>query len=84
MKSWISLTAKGTADKIKNGKQRCRRLDLDESKFCSSGEAFYKALLEEAAPYIIHLWPRGQAVKTSPFHGGNTSSNLVGVIFVAR
>ena len=22
----------------------------------------------------------GQAVKTSPFHGGNTSSNLVGVI----
>ena len=25
-------------------------------------------------------WLRGQAVKTSPFHGGNTSSNLVGVI----
>ena len=24
--------------------------------------------------------PHGQAVKTSPFHGGNTSSNLVGVI----
>ena len=23
--------------------------------------------------------PLGQAVKTSPFHGGNTSSNLVGV-----
>ena len=23
--------------------------------------------------------PHGQAVKTSPFHGGNTSSNLVGV-----
>ena len=23
----------------------------------------------------------GQAVKTSPFHGGNTSSNLVGVIW---
>ena len=27
------------------------------------------------------IWLRGQAVKTSPFHGGNTSSNLVGVIF---
>ena len=25
------------------------------------------------------IWPHGQAVKTSPFHGGNTSSNLVGV-----
>ena len=27
------------------------------------------------------LWPHGQAVKTSPFHGGNSSSNLLGVIF---
>ena len=27
----------------------------------------------------INIWLRGQAVKTSPFHGGNTSSNLVGV-----
>ena len=26
-----------------------------------------------------YRWPRGQAVKTSPFHGGNTSSILVGV-----
>ena len=26
------------------------------------------------------LWPRGQAVKTSPFHGGNTGSIPVGVI----
>ena len=25
--------------------------------------------------------PLGQAVKTSPFHGGNSSSNLLGVIF---
>ena len=25
------------------------------------------------------LWPRGQAVKTSPFHGGNTGSIPVGV-----
>ena len=26
------------------------------------------------------LWLRGQAVKTSPFHGGNTGSIPVGVI----
>ena len=26
------------------------------------------------------IWPRGQAVKTSPFHGGNTGSIPVGVI----
>ena len=28
------------------------------------------------------LWLRGQAVKTSPFHGGNTGSIPVGVISV--
>ena len=26
------------------------------------------------------VWPHGQAVKTSPFHGGNTGSIPVGVI----
>ena len=26
------------------------------------------------------IWPRGQAVKTPPFHGGNTGSSPVGVI----
>ena len=30
----------------------------------------------------ILIWLHGQAVKTSPFHGGNTGSNPVGVIFV--
>ena len=25
------------------------------------------------------VWPRGQAVKTPPFHGGNRSSILLGV-----
>ena len=29
------------------------------------------------------IWPRGQAVKTSPFHGGNTGSIPVGVSFYA-
>ena len=27
-----------------------------------------------------YIWLRGQAVKTSPFHGGNTGSIPVGVI----
>ncbi len=26
-----------------------------------------------------YIWPLGQAVKTPPFHGGNTGSNPVGV-----
>ena len=31
----------------------------------------------------IHLWPHGQAVKTSPFHGGNPGSIPGGVtIFI--
>ena len=30
--------------------------------------------------YCVRPRPHGQAVKTSPFHGGNTSSNLVGVM----
>ena len=29
--------------------------------------------------YRYHVWPGGQAVKTPPFHGGNTSSILVRV-----
>ena len=28
------------------------------------------------------LWLHGQAVKTSPFHGGNTGSIPVGVIYM--
>ena len=28
----------------------------------------------------FNMWPHGQAVKTSPFHGGNTGSIPVGVI----
>ena len=30
------------------------------------------------------IWLRGQAVKTSPFHGGNTGSIPVGVIYIRR
>ena len=29
---------------------------------------------------LVRVWLRGQAVKTSPFHGGNTGSIPVGVI----
>ena len=30
---------------------------------------------------LAAFWPRGQAVKTSPFHGGNRGPNPLGVIF---
>ena len=33
---------------------------------------------------VDELWLRGQAVKTSPFHGGNTGSIPVGVIFIIK
>ena len=36
----------------------------------------YKTVTQESD----RLRPRGQAVKTSPFHGGNTGSIPVGVI----
>ena len=31
--------------------------------------------------FLMKAWLHGQAVKTSPFHGGNTGSIPVGVIF---
>ena len=37
------------------------------------GSLFSKYIL------VIHKRPLGQAVKTPPFHGGNTGSNPVGV-----
>ena len=33
---------------------------------------------------LVRAWLRGQAVKTSPFHGGNTGSIPVGVILACR
>ena len=32
--------------------------------------------------FTVITWLRGQAVKTSPFHGGNTGSIPVGVTFL--
>ena len=34
--------------------------------------------------HSIRFWLRGQAVKTSPFHGGNTGSIPVGVISICQ
>ena len=31
------------------------------------------------SPHPDQLWPLGQVVKTSPFHGGNRGSNPLGV-----
>ena len=37
-------------------------------------------ILSKKNPFVwIIIWPLGQAVKTPPFHGGNTGSNPVGV-----
>ncbi len=36
------------------------------------------------AHHLHDLWPLGQAVKTPPFHGGNTGSNPVGVIGICQ
>src|SRR5699024_11484711 len=33
------------------------------------------------SPPSEYIWPVGQVVKTPPFHGGNTGSNPVRVIF---
>ena len=35
--------------------------------------------LLSAKDFLNNIWPLGQAVKTPPFHGGNTGSNPVGV-----
>ena len=43
---------------------------------------FYYDIIKSAArsgSAFYVFWPRGQAVKTSPFHGGNTGSIPVGV-----
>ena len=50
----------------------CRRLPLSQG-FESLALRQYTLL------YNYILWPLGQAVKTPPFHGGNTGSNPVGV-----
>ena len=34
--------------------------------------------------FSLEIWLHGQAVKTSPFHGGNTGSIPVGVIVVQK
>ena len=32
--------------------------------------------------FDLIIWPHGQAVKTSPFHGGNRGPNPLGVIVI--
>ena len=43
----------------------------------------YNSAVRRPFEVAVHfIRPHGQAVKTSPFHGGNSSSNLLGVIFL--
>ena len=44
---------------------------------CENGEGIKPSPLKQAKQGLRHV---GQVVKTPPFHGGNTSSNLVHVI----
>ena len=44
-------------------------------------ERYKRVRFTENRKAVDELWLRGQAVKTSPFHGGNTGSIPVGVIF---
>ena len=60
----------------------CSDRDLLQNSACKSdfNMVIYKSPLGVAAYIFMSFWPRGQAVKTSPFHGGNTGSIPVGVI----
>ena len=46
------------------------------------GAEYPKKVFEEADQRTAFIRLRGQAVKTSPFHGGNTGSIPVGVIYI--
>ena len=48
----------------------CRRVKLSQG---------FKSLALRQISFLKKVWPLGQAVKTPPFHGGNTGSNPVGV-----
>ena len=61
----------------------CSARDLLQNSACKSdfNMVIYKSPLGVAAYIFMSFWPRGQAVKTSPFHGGNTGSIPVGVTY---
>src|SRR5699024_12572608 len=51
------------------------RLDIVSTATAVSGVRIPRS------PPSEYIWPVGQVVKTPPFHGGNTGSNPVRVIF---
>ena len=51
-------------------------LKSNREERCAEGEQPQGCI---AAIMKIPIWPLGQAVKTSPFHGGNMGPNPVGV-----
>ena len=50
-----------------------------EVKLLSAEDTWWAAAWESRSSPVIFLRPHGQAVKTSPFHGGNPGSNPGGV-----
>ena len=43
--------------------------------------AVNRSVVGSSPTWGVWIWLHGQAVKTSPFHGGNTGSIPVGVIY---
>ena len=50
-----------------------------EVKLFSAEDTWREAARESRSLPVFILWPHGQAVKTSPFHGGNSGSIPDGV-----
>ena len=53
-------------------------------KLLSADDTWREAAWESRTLPVFFIRSRGQGVKTSPFHGGNTSSNLVGATKKSR
>ncbi len=60
-----------------------RKVDYIQTLFRSSSvveqPAVNRLVVGSSPTFGAIIWPLGQAVKTPPFHGGNTGSNPVGV-----
>ena len=54
-------------------------LCADDTWWATARESRTLPVLKDGPSGRPIMRPHGQAVKTSPFHGGNTSSSLVGV-----
>ena len=68
------------AQPVRTGENKPKAWDLSTAGRASALQAGGHRF-EPYSGSFLFLRLHGQAVKTSPFHGGNTGSNPVGVIF---